>query len=381
MLKMRGRFIWGAANPCACYQPLVFARILPPPRTELNGAYMLDRVSQLNWVQAVPAALTLGLLAIALQVFDVPRTMQLSMMGAALSTSTGLGRAYHGHRWAVALMDICGKTSGLLAGLLLGNAVVFGVGLGIPGLLVGAFAVGAYSRNNQSMWWLLVQSWLFFALAAIFFDKIENPYRLVAVVLATQIGVLAVEHSLVWLWRRVAPNARRMDFMLGEGEERAPILTMGWQGAQCAAAVGMAFWVADTVGLSRPYWAPMTTLFVLRPDLLATRSSVATRLVTTLIGAVIATGVVMALPGHWLLPYLFVGSAFLTLLILPVGFPVFVAFLTATVIFMVTQGNASPVLNAEDRVLGALIGGLSAFVTQWAAHALWRRIKGSDPSR
>ncbi|WP_339113239.1 FUSC family protein [Thioclava sp. GXIMD2076] len=332
----------------------------------------MEKLETLNWVQAVPAFIALSVATWLSQAGDLSRPEQIAVLGVTFSASTGLGRQVAGRRWLLAVLDVLGKGFAIAAGVLLGTLTLGGVSLVWPAMIFGACLVGALSRLDKALWWLSIQSWLFFGLSALFFDQAEAPWQLVMLVVATHILVLGFEHCVIRGLRSWS-GFRRWDNVMGVDHEGAPILTMGWQAAQSGVAVALALGLALMMGLSRPYWAPMSTLFVLRPDLKATRASLVTRCVTTVLGCLAATIVVMVLPGHWVLPVLFVLTGTAAILFLPLGFPVFVALLSATIVLMVTMGNAALVENAEVRVIGTLIGGVMALLTQVVAHVLFRR--------
>ncbi|HLK67758.1 MAG TPA: FUSC family protein [Bryobacteraceae bacterium] len=126
--------------------------------------------------------------------------------------------------------------------------------------------------------------------------------------------------------------------------------------------------VAHQVGWRRPYWIPMTIAIVLRPDFTTTFVRGILRVVGTLIGLGLATGLFHLLaPQRGMEVVLIVLYAFLLRCFGPANYGIFAINLTGLVVvmFAVTGIEPGPVIVA--RGLNTLVGGVIAL----AAYQLW----------
>jgi len=121
-------------------------------------------------------------------------------------------------------------------------------------------------------------------------------------------------------------------------------------------------------GASRGYWLPMTVAIVLRPDFTGTFTRGFLRLGGTLAGLILATGIVHFLapsPGVEIL--LIAAFVFLMRCFGPANYGIFVAALTALIVFLIGITGVAPGPVMIARGLNTLAGGAIALL----AYALW----------
>ncbi|MEH6378286.1 FUSC family protein [Streptomyces sp. KLMMK] len=136
-----------------------------------------------------------------------------------------------------------------------------------------------------------------------------------------------------------------------------------------SAAVVLAGYAAGTaLPWGHAYWAPMTSVMVMRPDFGQTYSRGVARFAGTVVGVAVA-GVLMALthPGPWVCAGLSVVCAGLMYLLMRTGYSVTSACITAYVVFLLGIAGEGWSQTVEARVALTLLGGLLAM----AAYALF----------
>ncbi|SFN03766.1 Fusaric acid resistance protein-like [Thioclava dalianensis] len=332
---------------------------------------LLRRVADLNWPRALPAVVALSGLLMGVLWLDLPRAQELAALGVGFATSTGQGKGFRDRRWPITLMDIAGKMLGIAAGMAAAQFHVGGVALTVPGMLIGAFVVGALSRRDMSLWWVLLQSWLFFSLAGFLVHYVDSPAVVLVTVALAMIWVIAIEEGLRVAWGWLGPDHRAPLDGQAPPEGAAPLDAVIGQGLQAILAVGMSYGIALILAINHPYWAPLSALLMLGPRPGLTWERVALRTGATVAGAVGASVLVLVLgPANPVLPVFYVLFGMISILFIGRHFPSFVAFLTALIVVMVTMGNAEPVVNAWGRIVGTLLGGGAALVVSYLAHRI-----------
>ncbi|MEU1813723.1 FUSC family protein [Streptomyces roseifaciens] len=136
-----------------------------------------------------------------------------------------------------------------------------------------------------------------------------------------------------------------------------------------SAAVVLAGYAAGTaLPWGHAYWAPMTSVMVMRPDFGQTYSRGVARFAGTVVGVAVA-GVLMALthPGPWVCAGLSVVCVGLMYLLMRTGYSVTSACITAYVVFLLGIAGEGWSQTVEARVALTLLGGLLAM----AAYALF----------
>lgn len=138
-----------------------------------------------------------------------------------------------------------------------------------------------------------------------------------------------------------------------------------------AVILGFAVWLYGTLALPRGYWVPLTTLVILKPDFFSTVVRGVARVLGTIAGVVLASGLI-ALPFHPLLLTLSV------LVVLAVGlyavfsynYTLFSAFMTAEIVVLLSFfDHLSPLKTVQERVIDTLMGTALAL----ASYLLWPR--------
>jgi uncharacterized membrane protein YccC len=121
-------------------------------------------------------------------------------------------------------------------------------------------------------------------------------------------------------------------------------------------------------GLQHGYWMALTALLVLRQDYATTAVRGVSRIVGTILGAVLATIVVALLhPDTTGLAVMFGIAAFLAFVIVRVNYGLFSICVTAYVVFLLAFGQAPALATAGQRLVSTLVGGALAL----AAYLAW----------
>ncbi|MEC4018224.1 FUSC family protein [Streptomyces sp. H27-D2] len=145
----------------------------------------------------------------------------------------------------------------------------------------------------------------------------------------------------------------------------------------CAVA-SAGYLLASVLPLGHPYWAPMCSVMVMRPDFSQTYERGVARLAGTLVGVTVATGVVqLASPGAQLSALFAVASIALMYLLLRTGYAVAQACVAAYVVFLLGMGGTEWTQTVPDRVLLTLLGGLLAMLS-YALFPAWETPKLHD---
>ncbi|MFD3378859.1 MULTISPECIES: FUSC family protein [unclassified Streptomyces] len=123
--------------------------------------------------------------------------------------------------------------------------------------------------------------------------------------------------------------------------------------------------------LGHGYWAPLTSVMVMRPDFSQTYSRAVARLAGTVIGVAVATGVVQAAtPGTLQSGTLAVASAALMYLLMRTGQFATQACIAAYVVFLLGMGGEEWTQTVPERVLLTLMGGFLAMLA-YAVYPAW----------
>jgi hypothetical protein len=288
--------------------------------------------------------------------------------GGALSVAFGASRGLHGRRWGAMLAACVGVACAAFCGTLLGAS--------LPALLacaaIGAAACAALGLVDDDLWWVALQVVIalmvsgFFALTP---GTIPNvpPGSLAAAIVrasATLAGGVAQIACVVTL-AQIFPAARE-PLPVGPPLPPADAAALWAQAARAAIAVTLAAVLAYGAGLSNSYWAPMTALLVVKPGLHDTRSRGISRMIGTIVGAVLATLYVMAARGHEaaliLGLALAAGGAFA---LQKADYGAMTAAVTATVVMLTSLVAGHVLQNAEHRLINTLLGGAVALVVAW----------------
>ncbi|MFS8198992.1 FUSC family protein (plasmid) [Streptomyces sp. CWNU-52B] len=137
-------------------------------------------------------------------------------------------------------------------------------------------------------------------------------------------------------------------------------------------AVAAAGYVLGSVlPLGHGYWAPLTSVMVMRPDFSQTYSRAVARLGGTVVGVAVATAVVrLADPGTYLSGTLAVASAALMYLLMRTGQFAAQGCIAAYVVFLLGMGGEQWTQTVPERVVLTLLGGLLAMLA-YAVYPAW----------
>ncbi|MFI5618182.1 FUSC family protein [Streptomyces sp. NPDC051567] len=129
--------------------------------------------------------------------------------------------------------------------------------------------------------------------------------------------------------------------------------------------------IGHALPLGHAYWAPMTSVMVMRPDFSQTYSRAVARFGGTLVGVAAASAVVqLAHPGTYLSGLLAVVSAGLMYVLMRTGYAVTQVFVSAYVVFLLGMGGADLDQTVPDRVALTLVGGVLAMLG-YALYPAW----------
>ncbi|WP_055589931.1 FUSC family protein [Streptacidiphilus griseoplanus] len=175
-------------------------------------------------------------------------------------------------------------------------------------------------------------------------------------------GQLLVEPTMFRLVPVVVRAMRR------ELRPDSPVLR---HAVRLAAVSSLGYLLGAALPLGHGYWVPLTSVMVLRPDFHQTYARGVARLVGTVVGVGLATGVVVAVhPGASVSGGLAVGSAALTYLCMRTGYAVSQCFTAAYVVFLLGMGGETWQQTGQGRVLLTLLGGALAMLA-YVVYPAW----------
>ncbi|MEV0226663.1 FUSC family protein [Streptomyces sp. NPDC050704] len=161
----------------------------------------------------------------------------------------------------------------------------------------------------------------------------------------------------------VALSAMRKDLRRGSQVTR--------HATRVAAVAATGYILGTWLPLGHGYWAPLTSVMVMRPDFSQTYSRAVARLGGTVVGVTAATAVVrLADPGTYLSAALAVTSAGLLYLLLRTGQFAAQACIAAYVVLLLGMGGEQWTQTVPERVLLTLLGGLLAMLA-YALYPAW----------
>ncbi|SEG95680.1 Uncharacterized membrane protein YccC [Actinacidiphila yanglinensis] len=125
-----------------------------------------------------------------------------------------------------------------------------------------------------------------------------------------------------------------------------------------AAVAPLGYLLATRLPLGHGYWAPITSVMVMRPDFHQTYARAVARLAGTLAGVALATGMVQALgSGTQVCAALAVVSAGLSYMLTRTGYAYSQCFTAAYAVFLLGMGGQEWEQTVPDRVVLTLLGG------------------------
>ena len=141
---------------------------------------------------------------------------------------------------------------------------------------------------------------------------------------------------------------------------RSPVLH---HAVRLSGVVTAAYVLARLTGLHHSYWAAMTAAMVIRPDFVQTYSRGIARVAGTVVGVLLATGVVELFdPADRVACALAVLCIFGAYLTLRTGYAVMTTCISAYVVFLLGLEPGAPLETARERILMTLLGGAVALL-------------------
>ncbi|MER5178949.1 FUSC family protein [Streptomyces sp. NPDC002896] len=129
--------------------------------------------------------------------------------------------------------------------------------------------------------------------------------------------------------------------------------------------------IGEALPLGHGYWAPLTSVMIMRPDFSQTYSRAVGRLAGTLVGVAVATAIVQLTDlGPYLSGALAVVCAGLMYLLMRSGQVAAQACVAAYVVFLLGMGGEEWTQTVPERVLLTLIGGILAMLS-YAVYPAW----------
>ncbi|WP_312870381.1 FUSC family protein [Streptomyces himalayensis] len=137
------------------------------------------------------------------------------------------------------------------------------------------------------------------------------------------------------------------------------------------AVAGAGYLIGDALPLGHGYWAPLTSVMIMRPDFSQTYSRAVGRLAGTLVGVAVATGIgQIADLGPYVSGALAVVCAGLMYLLMRSGQFAAQACVAAYVVFLLGMGGEEWTQTVPERVLLTLLGGVLAMLA-YAVYPAW----------
>jgi Fusaric acid resistance protein-like len=289
--------------------------------------------------------------------------------GGALTVAFGASRGLRGQRWGAMLAACAGVAFAAFCGTLLGTS--------LPLLLacsaISAAACAALGLVDDDLWWVALQIVIalmvsgFFALTqgtAVDAPAAGSVAAAIYRASATLAGGVAQIACVVGL-ASIFPAARA-PLPVGPPLPPADAAALWAQATRAAIVVALAAVLAHAAGLANSYWAPMTALLVVKPGLHDVRSRGVSRMIGTLVGAILATLYVLAVRDNEAALIgglaLAAGSAFA---LQKADYGAMTAAITATVVMLTSLVAGHVLANAEHRLLNTVLGGAVALVVAW----------------
>jgi hypothetical protein len=326
--------------------------------------------------QALRALLCLPALALLLGAGVAAGEPRAAMAAASGALSCGFGSFFHAttrHRATPMALAGIGMAFSAAVGSLVGHSTVLFLITAVLWSLLCAWLIAF----GTGAWWIVLQWAVGLFVSSAYSTDLVGAAQRGALILGGTAVQLAI---IVGFWRLgiLAPPRR------SEGVGPAGYLSVvlrklrdeenHWPYVFAAGtAVALAVLIERGLTLPNGYWAPMTALIVMRPDLAQTWSRVTQRILGTLIGAGLATLAAAALrptPG-WVaaLSVLFAWSAYGSR---TTNYGVFTASITGAVVFLLSLAGTPEPLNALHRLMATALGALLAIGVRQLIRAVMR---------
>jgi hypothetical protein len=293
-------------------------------------------------------------------------------VGGALAVGFGSVHAFTRWRWATMVLAAAGMSISTFVGSIAGNDEIAFMAVAAA----WAAACAIFASIEFGAWWIVLQWSVALFVAGYYPADLIGAGERAALVLAG--GVLQIACVTIgWRLEGGAPPAaahhslrrvRKTLRLVRKG--KLPTLRHAVRaGASVALASAIVHWLA----LPNGYWAPMTALLVLKPQLRATRTRGLERLVGTLAGAGVAGLISLAAPSGAALLVLTLAAAWFAYGLQRSDYVVFTVAITATIVFVLAVDHTSELLTAWHRLLATILGGVLALSVAHFTNSGWLR--------
>jgi len=302
-----------------------------------------------------------------------PRAAMAAGSGAL---SCGFGSFFFGttrHRSSPMALAGAGMALSAAVGSLVGNSTPLFL---ISAVLWSVFCAWLIAFGTGA-WWIVLQWVVGLLVSSAYSADLLGAAERCALILGGALVQLAIVSGFWWLGVLAPPR-------LVEGVGPAAYWHVAWERLlrgdnqwtyviSAGTAVALAVLIERGLTLPNGYWAPMTALIVMRPDIAEMRSRVSQRIAGTLVGGVLATLAAEALrpspAAIAALSVLFAWSAYGSR---RANYGVFTASVTGAVVFLLSLAGAPEPLNALHRLLATALGALLAIAVRQGIHHLMR---------
>lgn len=288
--------------------------------------------------------------------------------GAAFSVGFGATkRVWRSRRYAMLI-----TASGMTAVAFLGTVVGLDTRVELAATAAMGGLFGALSRLSGDLWWIWLQIIIAFLLAANFPGGAADGLYRAGLVAAGAV----IQCASVWMMHRLFGEAPAIAQAAPVVAARVEVVLHALRAAIC---IGAALIASQAVGFEHTYWAPMTAMLILKPGLRDTGWRGLERIGGTIVGLVLATGVVSLTSSvPLLLALAAVLAAGMAFGFQQARYTVLSAAITATVILMIALAGGEVLGADRERMLATLMGGAIALSCAAIAprRPLWRRDAG-----
>jgi hypothetical protein len=344
-----------AATPAKSSSGGVVAARIVPPLQQLATAVPFDGRDAIACLPAIVLLASVGM-AVGHPIEGV------TAASAAFMVGFGVDRCYREWCRVPVIAAVAATTAAALAGSVMGEWR--------PGFVLAsagaAGVVGWMSARDETLWWIGLQCALAFIIAGAFASTLSGA--VVRAMLIATGGITQV--AVTWYVRRTYAASPGT----GVGAPPQKVMTTATRiehATLTALAVGMATVVADRLRLTNGYWAPMTTLLILKPGLRDTQTRGVARVAGTVGGCVGASLLALIIPpGHFVLVPALATATWLSFALKRAHYALFTAAVTATVVVLLAIARVPELVTARHRITATVIGGVIGLVVAYARSGL-----------
>ncbi|MCA0423306.1 MAG: FUSC family protein [Proteobacteria bacterium] len=296
--------------------------------------------------------------------------LSLVAAGAAISVGFGAGRLFRAERLgAMVLATITMALAAAAGSVVASQSWLY---LALCGLLAGL--VAALAVRDGEAWWVLTQAAIAFLVAGYFPSDFLD-----ALLRALIIGMGGLTQiAIVWWLSRLVPvlgEPLPSQALVAVPSDRSFRLVI----ARSALAVPLALVLAHHIDPHNYYWAPMTTLMVLKPGMKETTWRGVSRMAGTALGCLVASAIAIwsdNSPG-FMIPLIGL-AAFAAFSFQRAHYAISTFATTWAAVMLLDLGQGQAEANAGHRIIATLIGGAVALaITELGARTLRKDARGT----